>query len=384
MPIDPDFIREEQAAIYAEASRTGVNDRWGLSSNEKLWAKNQPYLLEKGYQLRPRYRPGWVRSWEGTNRNPRACEDSLTISSFKIMDATRVRDGKRVIIKAFDTQATPNELPILQYLSTEAIQLDPRNHCACALDSFPVPDEDGWTFVVMETYHSLFVTPFETIGEVVELIRQLLEGLAFMQNLNLAHRDCASRNIVMKADEIFKSTPHPHPTYAFLTEDRRDFVRYHPRRNHSVKYYFIDFGLATLFPSYAERSLVVGADGRERDIPELSTPDTPYDPFKVDICIIGKLIWRDFYVKSSRSLYFLEPLVKRLIEVDPSERPTADEAFADFELIRETLEPRILARALDPNVFQRFMYSLSDGFHWTCNLFRQSVLRRQPAGISLA
>ncbi|CEL61326.1 hypothetical protein RSOLAG1IB_09939 [Rhizoctonia solani AG-1 IB] len=384
MPIDEEFITEEQAATYAEASRTGMNDRWKLSANEKLWVKYQPYLLEKGYQLRPRYHPGWVRSWEGTNRNPRACEDSLTIASFKIMDAIRIRDGKRVIVKVFDTQATPSELPILQYLSAETIQSDSRNHCACALDSFPVPDDDGWVFVVMDTYYSVFVKPFETVEEVVELIRQLLEGLVFMHNLNLAHRDCASANIVMKADTIFKSTPHPHPTYAYLTEDRRDFVRYHTRRNHSVKYYFIDFGLATLFPSHAERSLVVGADGRERNIPELSTPDVPYDPFKVDICIIGKFLWRDFYVKSSRSLYFLEPLVKRLIDVDPSQRPTADEAFADFELIREALEPRILARALNPNVFQRVIYSLSDGFHWACSWFMHSVSLRQPAEISLS
>jgi hypothetical protein len=27
----------------------------------------------------------------------------------------------------------------------------------------------------MDTYHQLFITPFETVGEVVELIRQLLE-----------------------------------------------------------------------------------------------------------------------------------------------------------------------------------------------------------------
>ncbi|KDN38113.1 hypothetical protein RSAG8_09709, partial [Rhizoctonia solani AG-8 WAC10335] len=316
MPYEEEYISDEQAAIYAEASRTGENDRWKLSTNERQWVQHQPYLLEKGYQLRPRYRPGWVRSWEGTNRNPRVCEDSLTIQSFKIMDAVRVRDGKRVIIKAFDMRITPNELHVLEYLSSEDIQLDPRNHCACALDSFPVPGKDGWVFVVMDTYHLLSATPFETIGEAVELIRQLLEGLVFMHGLNLAHRDCASTNIMMKADTLFKNTPHPHPSYSFLTEDGRNYASLHPRRSRSVKYYFIDFGLATLFPSYAERNLVIGAEGRERDVPELSTPDIPYDPFKVDICIIGQFLWRDFYTKSSRSLYFLEPFVKRLALVD--------------------------------------------------------------------
>ncbi|CAE6497931.1 unnamed protein product [Rhizoctonia solani] len=383
MPFEYEYVSDEMAAAYAEAAKTGINDRWGLSSNEQSWVKYQPYLLEQGYQLRPRYRPGWVRSWDGTRRNPRVHEDSLTIESFRIMDAVRETDGKRVIIKAFDTRMTPSELSVLQYLSEETIQSNPRNHCAGALDSFPIPDRDGWMFIVMDTYYSLSIVPFETVGEVVEMVRQLLEGLSFMHSLNIAHRDCASTNIMMKADTLFKNTPHPHPNYSFLTEDGRDYIEFYPRREHSVKYYFIDFGLATLFPSYTERTLVVGAEGRERDIPELSTPDVPYDPFKVDICIIGRFLSRDFYEKSNRSLYFLEPLVKRFTDTNPTQRPTADEAFADFELIREMLEPRILARALNPNIFQSAMYSLSDGLHWTFNWFARAILRRQPERIAL-
>ncbi|CAE6446724.1 unnamed protein product [Rhizoctonia solani] len=383
MLYEDEDISDEQAAIYAEAARTGENDRWKLSTNERQWVEHQPYLLGKGYQLRPRYRPGWVRSWEGTNCNPRVCEDSLTIRSFKIMDAVRVGDWKRVIIKALYARFTPNELPILQYLASEDIQSNPRNHCACALDSFPVPGKDGWVFVVMDTYYSLSITPFETVGEVVDLVSQLFEGLAFMHGLNIAHRDCASTNIMMKADTLFKNVPHPHPSYAFLTEDLRHYVKLHPRRGRDVKYYFIDFGLSTWFPSYAERTLVVGQEGREREVPELSNPGIQYDHFKLDICIIGRFLWRDFYTRSSRSLYFLEPLVKRLIDADPSRRPTADEAFADFELIRKTLESRILARALNPNVFQRVMYSLSDAFNWSCNWFRSSMFQRQPQSIYL-
>ncbi|KAJ1304253.1 hypothetical protein OPQ81_005414 [Rhizoctonia solani] len=379
----PINIDEEEAATYAEAARTGVNDRWKLSSNEKLWVKHQPYLLEKGYQLRPRYRPGWVRSWAGTNRNPRVCEDALTIESFKIMDAVRVVDGKRIIIKVFDTRITPNELPILQYLSDEHLQSNPSNHCTFALDSFPVPANEGWVFVVMETYYPIYIVPFETIGEVVELTRQLLEGLVFMHERNLAHRDCASANIMMKADTLFTSTPHPHPSYSYLTEDAQYRVGIQPRSGHTVKYYYIDFGLAILFPTHAERTLVTGADGRERNVPELATPDIPYDPFKVDIWTIGNFIRNDFYSKSSYSLYFLESLLKRMTEADPTLRPTADEAFSEFELIRERLEPGIHARVLNPNVFQRFMYSLNDGFHWSVDWLRRTVLRRQPQSISL-
>ncbi|KAJ7186575.1 hypothetical protein C8R46DRAFT_852002, partial [Mycena filopes] len=34
-----------------------------LDRNEWFWVDNQPFLLAHGYQLRPRYQPGWVPSW---------------------------------------------------------------------------------------------------------------------------------------------------------------------------------------------------------------------------------------------------------------------------------------------------------------------------------
>lgn len=47
-----------------------------LSEAEKRWVSFHPYLLSKGYQLRPRYRPDWAPSWKATGDNPYDCEDS--------------------------------------------------------------------------------------------------------------------------------------------------------------------------------------------------------------------------------------------------------------------------------------------------------------------
>ncbi|KAG8711856.1 hypothetical protein FRC11_001647 [Ceratobasidium sp. 423] len=324
MPRFPEYLDDDESALYAEAARSGQNDPWKLVTNELHW-------------LRPRYRPGWVRSWAGTNYNPLICEDSLTLESFKIMDATRIRDERQVIIKVFDTLASPEELPTLQYLAADRLRSNPRNHCAYALDSFPVPDRESWVFVVMDTYCSIDIVPFETIGEVVELVYQLLEGLAFMHDINIAHRDCALANIVMKADPLFESIPHPHPSYMYLTKDGRERVKLRTRAGRDVKYFFIDFGLAVKFPSYAERTFVTGIEGREREIPEFSTPNKAYDPFKLDVCILGRSLWRDFYQNSSRSLYFMEPLLERMVATKPSDRPTAAEALEHFEFVRASI-----------------------------------------------
>lgn len=38
-------------------------DPFELRKSEIYWVARQPFLESRGYQLRPRYRPGWVKSW---------------------------------------------------------------------------------------------------------------------------------------------------------------------------------------------------------------------------------------------------------------------------------------------------------------------------------
>lgn len=60
-----------------------------------------------------------------------------------------------------------------------------------------------------------------------------------------------------------------------------------------VRYYYVDFGMSTRFLP-GEPRLVTGQLGRDREAPELS--DTvPYDPFKVDVFIIGNLLRQEFH-----------------------------------------------------------------------------------------
>ena len=39
-----------------------------LDENEIWWRDHQVWLQERGYMLRPRYRPDWVPSWSTGNR----------------------------------------------------------------------------------------------------------------------------------------------------------------------------------------------------------------------------------------------------------------------------------------------------------------------------
>jgi hypothetical protein len=47
------------------------------------------------------------------------------------------------------------------------------------------------------------------------------------------------------------------------------------------------------YGNHLSPSLVLGRDGRDQDVPELSD-EVPYDPFKVDIFTIGNVLGREF------------------------------------------------------------------------------------------
>lgn len=57
----------------------------GLSKHERVWRARQAWLEERGYMLRPRYRPDWKPSWLGTKKHYSDCEDgqSTFVSVFE-------------------------------------------------------------------------------------------------------------------------------------------------------------------------------------------------------------------------------------------------------------------------------------------------------------
>ena len=124
------------------------------------------------------------------------------------MDAIRVSDGAFVIMKIIDKRAHPEELNIARYLTGLR---DERNHCVSVWDFFDAPDDLSRTIIVMPLLRKFDDPPFETVGEVVECVRQLFEvgccleakvlqglmiaqGLQFMHDHGVAHRfACSTR-----------------------------------------------------------------------------------------------------------------------------------------------------------------------------------------------
>jgi hypothetical protein len=48
-----------------------------LNALETAWRDRYDYLVDNGYRLRPRYRPGWKGSWLGSGKSLAECEDAI-------------------------------------------------------------------------------------------------------------------------------------------------------------------------------------------------------------------------------------------------------------------------------------------------------------------
>ena len=84
-----------------------------------------------------------------------------------------------------------------------------------------------------------------------------------------------------------------HPANKWYKPDYSGLARWIPRSIVGVRYYFTDFGISVHLPEDHPTKTVTGSFGRDQKPPELSDT-TPYDPFKLDIFIIGNMFKEEF------------------------------------------------------------------------------------------
>ena len=153
-----------------------------------------------------------------------------------------------------------------------------------------------------------------------------MQGMVFMHEQGVAHRylqsvfysvlsvnivlsirlnrDCARKNLLMDADALYPEGYHP--VYMSKRPEADDIALVYPREYAPAKYYYIDFGISSHIPADSPNRLVVGDMGRDQDVPELSE-DVPYDPFKVDVFILGNLMRQQFCGVSRLSIALRAP-----------------------------------------------------------------------------
>jgi len=254
------------------------------------------------------------------------------------LDATRKSDGKTVWLKKVP-KMSPDVL-IGQFLWSDDQQGDPRNHSIPLLEVLQDPKDPDNAIMVLPQLRRINMPRPASVRECVALVEQTLEGLVFMHENEVAHRDCAWANIMMDARAMFPKGWHPQsptqlPNNAAMTHhiDSRTAVG-------GVRYYFIDFGIST-----RGEDSTLGFDGRER-APELSN-DVPYNPYKLDVYVLG-MMYQHFLVEEFAGVDFVKPLVEYMTPAIPANRPTATEAFDRFKTMKAKLSEYQLSQRLHP------------------------------------
>lgn len=98
--ISANVITRHQLILSDSVMSSHNLDKFSRIPGEEVWVERQPFLLSRGYRLRPRYDPDWVPSWKLPRKKPiqyiSECEDALRTGlefSGRIMDAVRIHDG---------------------------------------------------------------------------------------------------------------------------------------------------------------------------------------------------------------------------------------------------------------------------------------------------
>ncbi|KZW00965.1 hypothetical protein EXIGLDRAFT_666792 [Exidia glandulosa HHB12029] len=307
-----------------------------ISESERPWVELQPEFEQLGYRFRPRFRQGWKPSWDEDGPAGRFCgaEDAVMLDYRSVIDAFRLRDKARVVIKMLPAnhEGGQNELQITRYLGNPA----GGGHTATVplLDTLVLPSRPDLIFMVLPELVRWNTRRFARVDEALNFVRQLLHGLLFMHENSVAHGDIGAGNIMMDGLHYFEDEPHP----AQLSK-RLDFTAPTRLRHYTPlfpKYYFIDFGRAVYNPP-GYRLFVAPEYGQDWSVPEIADANVEkVDPFKVDLWSMGRFLSL-YLVNSYIGLDMLLPIVQGFMQVDPNARMTASDAVDLFESILSRL-----------------------------------------------
>ncbi|KAH9478402.1 hypothetical protein JR316_0008856 [Psilocybe cubensis] len=269
------------------------------------------------------------------------CPDSIIPFYYKLMDAVRIKDGVEVVIKR--VMLEEDNVPLLQYLNSPEMLKDPRNNVVRLLEVITVPHTSD-TFpqpsalLVMPKLFPLNSShlPFRHVREVLNALDQIMEGIVFLHEHRIAHRDACNLNFMMDPTDVIPSGFH----FACDWHQPDGVTRIHFRDRCSfpqLRYYLIDFETAQIFPP---NSFTIGRYGQVKDVPEMSET-VPYDPFKLDVYQVGSLV--KTLIELYEGLDFLVPLRDIMRCPNPELRPTASESLSRLCSIVSQLDQAYLS-----------------------------------------
>lgn len=270
------------------------------------------------------------------------------------MDATRLSDGKQVMLKKVLPEEGPHELSITQYFSSAELRDDSRNHCVPLLELINTADTKLDKLMVMPFLRPFNNPRFQTFGEFVAFFTQICEGLQFMHQRNVAHRDCTVNNIMFDPSGMYPNGYHP--SQINRSRSFKGRAKRYTRTDRPPRYYLIDFGLSRMYRSRIVTD--VPLRGGDKNAPE-HLRGGRCNPFPTDIYYLGNLVREQFLMKYN-GFEFMQELVEAMTDESPERRPTIEEIIDRFGHIRDSLSIIKLRSPIslkkDPRLFTAFRH----------------------------
>ncbi|TFK64546.1 hypothetical protein BDN72DRAFT_963120 [Pluteus cervinus] len=355
-----------------------------LRPSEIWWRDHQPWLETCGYALRERFKPGWIPSW--TQGVPiTQAEDYLGLTTGNLIDAIRAADNGVVMLKKISRSVHPYEVELTAMWTEPHLVNHPHNHCVRLIEVLTPPDDSDIAIIVLPLFRRLFRPEFQTVGEVVEFFRQAFEGLKFIHENCVAHRDCNETNIMMDASAMYPEGWHL--IHQNLAPGALSFVHHKvakrfTRTEKPPKYYFIDFGISRRYDASDISPIEDIIRGGDKSPPEFENSTFRCNPFPTDVFYLGNVIrlffldgWPDRRKPGYHGIGFMRALVEEMVHEDPTKRPTMNEVVHRFNEILRRLSSWKLRSRLVPRKESAFETTIRAYQHWkrTIRYILQSI-----------
>ncbi|EIN05741.1 hypothetical protein PUNSTDRAFT_54638 [Punctularia strigosozonata HHB-11173 SS5] len=356
------------------AARQPLLARTDFQSHELYWLDTYEWYRERGYLLPQRYHPGWLASLVGTGERWQDHEEGYVFKNGFVVDACRDSDNAQVILKLVRRSVHDQEVEITRHLSTGDIAADPRNHTIQIDDILHHTDHPNIDVIVMPLLRPFDDPPFDTIGEVVDCIGQIFEGLEFMHSHHVAHRDCHAGNILLDSRRMYPQGFHPRRKNR--TRDLRGRAKHYTRTSRPPRYCLIDFGLSRRYRAEDTNPMEPLIPGGDKTLPETRNRITPCNPFANDVYYVGNWV-RQSFLEGMRGFGFLAPLIDEMVVDDPSARPSMEQVLLRFNSVKQGLSTWTL-RSRAVRVDEGFVSGLwASVGHWARRI--RYVVTRTPA-----
>ncbi|KAI9461053.1 hypothetical protein F5148DRAFT_250824 [Russula earlei] len=306
----------------------------GINQSEKWWVERQEALERAGYLLRTRYRSGWKPSWTGTRKFFLDVEDGLSIRFRLGMDATRISDGKPVMLKMLPFEEGPHELEINKLFSIEPLYSDARNHCVQLLDVIQLPDDPP--IIVHPMLRPFYNPPLQTFGEVRHFLFPNMRGrpihareprcppgLHVPRTLCLTHRICIpSRSTPLRSNEVRISAERLSGTHELAA-----------LRGTSLSTLACPVDTTLPMGHHWKNHCVVETS----QAPEHQGHGTHHVIHFLLMYTISETWFESIISRNAKASSSWNPLVTDMIQDDPMKRPSMDEVVSRFSEIRGKL-----------------------------------------------